>query len=66
MVSVAGSESFDSLDGVYGSPEEFLEFLESHSCECDFCARRVAWLRGQLEAGVDVKPPYLDDSLFNV
>lgn len=52
------------LDELYGSAEEFLAYLESHACGCDFCERRVAWLRECITGGIKVEPPYLDGSLF--
>ena len=60
----SGSESFEGWDEVYGSPEEFLKYLESHACDCDFCDRRIIWLRKAINDGVKLEPPYMPSELF--
>lgn len=46
------------LDKVYGTPEEFLKFLEAEACGCEFCEERIVWLREAIASGVKLKPPY--------
>jgi hypothetical protein len=47
-----------NLDEVYGTPEEFLTYLEASECGCELCGKRIEWLRESIASGVEVKPPY--------
>lgn len=49
------------LSNLYGTPEEFLKYLQENNHDCDFCNSRIEWLANAISLGLPLSPPYLED-----